>query len=58
MLKEAIDIKALQYVLEFLDEIIVELAIVFSILKIIGMSIQEAMSLKMPEWVAKKYMRG
>lgn len=47
-----------QYVLEFLDEIIVELAIVFSILKIIGMSIQEAMSLKMPEWVAKKYMRG
>lgn len=47
-----------QYALEFLDEIIVELAIVFSILKIIGMSIQEAIQIKMPEWVAKKYMKG
>lgn len=47
-----------QYALEFLDEIIVELAIVFSILKIIGMSIQEAIRIKMPEWIAKKYMKG
>jgi hypothetical protein len=46
------------YALEFLDEIIVELAIVFSILKIIGMTIREAVRIKMPEWVAKKYMRG
>lgn len=46
------------YALEFLDEIVVELAIVFSILKIIGMTIREAVKIKMPEWIAKKYMRG
>lgn len=46
------------YALEFLDEIIVELAIVFSILKIINLSIQEAIGIKMPEWIRKKYMRG
>lgn len=45
------------YALEFLDEIIVELSIVFSILNIIGMSIREAIRIKMPEWIAKKYMR-
>lgn len=46
------------YALEFLDEIIVELAIVFSILKIINLSIQEAIGIKMPEWIRKKYMKG
>lgn len=45
------------YVLEFLDEIIVELAIVFSILKVLRMTIREAIRIKMPEWIAKKYMR-
>lgn len=45
------------YALEFLDEIIVELSIVFSILNIIGMTIREAIKIKMPEWIAKKYMR-
>lgn len=46
------------YALEFLDEIVVELAIVFSILKIVKMTIREAVQIKMPEWIKKKYMRG
>ena len=45
------------YALEFLDEIIVELAIVFSILKVTGLDIRQAIKIKMPEWKAKKYMR-
>jgi len=47
-----------KYVMEFLDEIVVELSIVFSILKILGMSVNEAFKKRMPHWVAKKYMKG
>ncbi|MEG1504688.1 MAG: helix-turn-helix transcriptional regulator [Enterococcus sp.] len=47
-----------KYVMEFLDEIVVELSIVFSILKILGMTITEAFSKRMPHWVTKKYMKG
>lgn len=47
-----------RYVMEFLDEIVVELSIVFSILKILGMSISEAFKKRMPHWVSKKYMKG
>ena len=47
-----------KYVMEFLDEIIVELSIVFSILKILGMTVNEAFKKRMPHWIAKKYMKG
>lgn len=47
-----------KYVMEFLDEIVVELSIVFSILKILRMTITEAFSKRMPHWVTKKYMKG
>lgn len=46
------------YVMQFLDEIIVELTIVFSILKILGMTITEAFNKRMPRWIKKKYMKG
>lgn len=46
------------YVDEFLDEIIVELTIVFSILKILNVSIQKAIKDRVPLWVKKKYMKG
>lgn len=46
------------YVLEFLDEIVVELTIVFSILKILRLSITEAFKRRMPYWIKKKYMKG
>jgi len=46
------------YVMEFLDEIVIEISLVFSILKIIGMSITEAMHLRMPHWITKKIMKG
>jgi len=46
------------YVNEFLDEIVVEMAIVFSILDILGISIQDAIAGRMPEWIRKKYMKG
>ena len=47
-----------KYVMEFLDEIVVELSIVFSILKILGMTISEAFKKRMPHWIKKKYMKG
>lgn len=47
-----------RYVMEFLDEIVVELSIVFSILKILSMSISEAFKKRMPHWIEKKYMKG
>jgi hypothetical protein len=46
------------YTDEFLDEIIVEMAIVFSILKILNVTIQEAIKDRMPHWIKKRYMRG
>ena len=46
------------YTDEFLDEIIVEMAIVFSILKILNVTIQEAIKARMPHWIKKRYMRG
>lgn len=46
------------YVMQFLDEIIVELTIVFSILKILGMTITTAFNKRMPHWIEKKYMKG
>lgn len=46
------------YVMEFLDEIVVELSIVFSILCILKMPIAEAFKKRMPHWVTKKYMKG
>lgn len=46
------------YVMHFLDEIVVELTIVFSILKILGMTITEAFNKRMPHWIKKKYMKG
>lgn len=46
------------YVMQFLDEIVVELSIVFSILKILGMTITEAFNKRMPHWIKKKYMKG
>ncbi|MEG0285984.1 MAG: hypothetical protein RR494_07960 [Vagococcus sp.] len=45
------------YVIEFMDEIIVELTIVFSILKIIGVSITQIMNERMSYWISKRYMR-
>jgi transcriptional regulator with XRE-family HTH domain len=47
-----------KYVLEFLDEIVIELSIVFSILKILGMSMSTAFNKRMPHWVKIKYMKG
>lgn len=47
-----------QYAMEFLDEIVVELAIVFSILDIVNLDIREAVEAKMPEWISKSYMKG
>lgn len=47
-----------KYVMEFLDEIVVELSIVFSILKILGMSVTVAFKKRMPHWIEKKYMKG
>lgn len=47
-----------KYVMEFLDEIVVELSIIFSILKILGMNVSTAFKKRMPHWVAKKYMKG
>jgi transcriptional regulator with XRE-family HTH domain len=47
-----------EYVMQFLDEIVVELSIVFSILKILGMTITEAFAKRMPHWIKKKYMKG
>jgi len=46
------------YTDEFLDEIIVEMAIVFSILKILNVTIQEAIKARMHHWIKKRYMRG
>ena len=46
------------YADEFLDEIIVEMAIVFSILKILNISIQTAIKERMPHWISKRYMKG
>ena len=46
------------YVMQFLDEIIVELTIVFSILRILGMTITEAFNKRMPRKKKKKYMKG
>lgn len=46
------------YVMQFLDEIVVELSIVFSILKILGMTITEAFNKRMTHWIKKKYMKG
>lgn len=48
----------IQYALEYLDEIVVEFSIVTSIFNIVDMTIHDAMKIKMPEWVSKKYMRG
>lgn len=42
-----------KYTDEFLDEIIVEMAIVFSILKILNITIQEAIKERMPHWIKK-----
>lgn len=47
-----------RYVMEFLDEIVVELSIVFSILKILGMTITTVFNKRMPHWIEKKYMKG
>lgn len=47
-----------KYVMEFLDEIVVELSIVFSILKILDKPVSEAFEKRMPHWIAKKYMKG
>ena len=47
-----------EYVLQFLDEIVVELSIVFSILDILDMSITETFDKRMPVWIDKKYMKG
>ena len=46
------------YVMQFLDEIVVELSIVFSILQILKTSITEAFNRRMPHWIKKKYMKG
>ena len=46
------------YADEFLDEIIVEMAIVFSILKILNISIQTAIKERMPHGISKRYMKG
>jgi hypothetical protein len=56
---DEVDKKDLEdYVMQFLDEIIVELTIVFSILKILGMTITTAFNKRMPHWIEKKYMKG
>lgn len=47
-----------EYVMQFLDEIVVELSIVFSILSILNMSVKQAFAERLPHWIAKKYMRG
>lgn len=46
-----------QYGLEFLDEIIVELAIVYKIFDTVNLDIKEAVEEKMPEWISKSYMK-
>ncbi|WP_061840122.1 hypothetical protein [Tetragenococcus halophilus] len=46
-----------QYGLEFLDEIIVELAIVYKIFGAVNLDIREAVETKMPEWISKNYMK-
>lgn len=46
------------YVDEFLDEIVVEMAIVFSILKILNLNIQDVIQARMPHWIKKRYMKG
>lgn len=46
------------YVDEFLDEIVVEMAIVFSILKILRLNIQDVIQERMPHWIKKRYMKG
>lgn len=46
------------YAFEFLDEIIVELSIVFSILKIIGVSVADLMKQRMLYWIERGYMKG
>lgn len=47
-----------KYVMEFLDEIVVELSIVFSILKILGLSLADVFNKRMPHWIKQKYMKG
>lgn len=47
-----------KYVMEFLDEVIVELSIIFSILKILGMTVTAAFTKRLPHWIEKKYMKG
>lgn len=45
------------YAFEFMDEIVVELSIVFAILKIVGMTIADLMKQRMPYWIQRGYMR-
>ncbi|QXN86316.1 hypothetical protein KV134_08905 [Tetragenococcus halophilus] len=45
------------YGMEFLDEIIVEMAIVFKIFDAVNLDIREAVEAKMPEWISKNYMK-
>lgn len=47
-----------RYSLELLDEIVVELAVVMSLLKITKTSIKKAIASRMPKWVADGYMKG
>lgn len=44
------------YIYEFLDEIVVELSIVMSLLQIVGMSINEAFKMRLPKWQNDNYM--
>ena len=47
-----------QYGMEYLDEIIVDVAIAIEVFEVAGITLRDAIRMKMPEWKSKKYMRG
>lgn len=47
-----------EYAFNIMDEIVVDLSIVYSVLGILRLSVQELIKQRMPEWQKKRYMKG
>lgn len=47
-----------RYALELLDEIVVELSVVLTLLKLTKTTLRNAIASRMPEWISNGYMKG
>lgn len=56
---DAVELEAIEaYGMEYLDEIVIELAYVFKVFDAVSLDVREAIKEKMPEWISKNYMKG